>query len=1167
MLRVQSPCSIHTNNPPLCDRSESEMSESEDSEHLSEQGAYEDTNYIQEYNYDFYDHENMNDPEEDNHDPYDYDWEKTEDEQENIENMTVEYAYYDEPDAPLWTRFAEEDEAYLLLNLEPERLPEEVRVFGMYKPVSRKIRPIPTVYPEYAQTRRSIPEDPLKDLPELPIKPPEFQPTTRLTQERLDEMGINSDGYLWPEEVKLFKHVIKLNEMAFAWSDEERGSFKDSYFSPYIIPVIPHVPWKDKNRPIPPGHRDEVISILKDKLAAGVYEQSQASYRSRWFCVKKKNGKLRLVHDLQPLNAVTIRDTGVPPILDEFVEPFAGRVIYTVFDMFWGYDARKLAEESRDLTAFQSPLGLLRVTSLPMGATNAVSEFQACMQHVLREEIPDTANAFLDDVPIKGSKTWYLDKEGKPETIPGNEGIRRAVWEHALDVHRICHRIMKAGGTFSGKKTQIGRKEVVIVGQKCTPEGRSPDDSKVAKVQKWPALKTPKDIRGFLGLCGTMRVWIKDYSKIARPLTELIRKEVDFVWGERQQEAFDTLKKLITSAPILRPIDYASERPVILSVDSSKIAVGFILSQLDEQNRKRPARFGSIPMNKTESNYSQPKLELYGLFKALRAYRLYLAGVKNLHVEVDAKYIKGMLTSPDIHCGATMNRWIQGINMFDFKLIHVPAQRHKGPDALSRREVTEEEAEEEQEGDDWLDDIALIIRVMDKSKLEQRIHVLATEQREAQKQEDWLHTIQGYLRTGKVPKHIPKAGHKRLQEQAQQYILRPNGLFKVQEGSQPRKVILDEATRTTLMIGAHEQQGHRGVFAVTEALRSRFVWPYFVESIKCHIASCHECQIRNVRKVDVPLTISAPPATLFTKIHLDVMNMPMANNYHYIIAARDDLTQAAEGRALKTITADKIANFLWEEIICRYGAVAQIVTDNGSEVKGAFELLAARYHIPQIKISTYNARANGVVERGHFIIREALVKTCEGNLRRWPELVPHAFFADKIMTRRATGFSPFYLLFGVDPVMPFDLTEATYMVDGFTKNMSTTDLLSLRIQQLEKRPEDLAKAAAQITRHRLDSKAQFEKRFAHRLRKEPIQAGDLVLLRNNRIEKEMNRKSKPRWMGPYEVYRQTKGGSYVLKEMDGAISRRGVAANRLLHYRPRGEARLGDTFLEEEDSD
>lgn len=163
------------------------------------------------------------------------------------------------------------------------------------------------------------------------------------------------------------------------------------------------------------------------------------------------------------------------------------------------------------------------------------------------------------------------------------------------------------------------------------------------------------------------------------------------------------------------PIDYSSTRAVVLSVDTSYIAIGFILSQEDEQGRKRPARYGSIPLSDRESRYSQPKLELYGLFRALRAYRLYLVGVKKLKVEVDAKYIKGMLNDPDLQPNASTNRWIQGILLFDFELVHVPAEKHQGPDRLSRKEKEEGEIVEEDD-DSSLDDIALFTQATTKER-------------------------------------------------------------------------------------------------------------------------------------------------------------------------------------------------------------------------------------------------------------------------------------------------------------------------------------------------------------------------------------------------------------------------------------------------------------------
>ena len=124
------------------------------------------------------------------------------------------------------------------------------------------------------------------------------------------------------------------------------------------------------------GLRQKIVDLLRSKIESGVYEHCQSSYRSNWFCVPKKNGTLRIVHDLQPLNGVTIRDAGLPPILDDFVEACAGRQCYTVLDMQSGFDARKMDPTSRDLTAFQTPLGLLHITSMPMGFTNSPAEFQ-----------------------------------------------------------------------------------------------------------------------------------------------------------------------------------------------------------------------------------------------------------------------------------------------------------------------------------------------------------------------------------------------------------------------------------------------------------------------------------------------------------------------------------------------------------------------------------------------------------------------------------------------------------------------------------------------------------------------------------------------------------------------------------------------------------------------
>ena len=123
-----------------------------------------------------------------------------------------------------------------------------------------------------------ISKDPLLTLSPLPYHPPDFIPTSKFSRDRMKILNVNSVNFLWSEEEKLFKHIMILNEEAIAFEDAERGTLKESYFSPYIIPTVSHIPWECKHIPIAPGLHDKVMDILRLKIAAGVYEQSSSSY-------------------------------------------------------------------------------------------------------------------------------------------------------------------------------------------------------------------------------------------------------------------------------------------------------------------------------------------------------------------------------------------------------------------------------------------------------------------------------------------------------------------------------------------------------------------------------------------------------------------------------------------------------------------------------------------------------------------------------------------------------------------------------------------------------------------------------------------------------------------------------------------------------------------------
>ena len=227
-----------------------------------------------------------------------------------------------------------------------------------YKPVAKRTKPVAATLPEEFRATRQIVGDPLLGMPTLCTNPPDFKPTEKYTDDRRQIIDDNHKGdFLWPEERKLLHHFMTTFEKGFAWDEGEKGRFRNDFFPPVKIPVVPHTPWVLKNYPIPSGIYNDILQIIRDKIAAGTYKPSSSSYHSRWFTVLKKNGKLRIVHDLQPLNAVTIRNSALPPFTEQLAEGFGGKACYGLLDFFVGYDKRVLDIKSQDLTTFQTPLG------------------------------------------------------------------------------------------------------------------------------------------------------------------------------------------------------------------------------------------------------------------------------------------------------------------------------------------------------------------------------------------------------------------------------------------------------------------------------------------------------------------------------------------------------------------------------------------------------------------------------------------------------------------------------------------------------------------------------------------------------------------------------------------------------------------------------------------
>lgn len=281
---------------------------------------------------------------------------------------------------------------------------------------------------------------------------------------------------------------------------------------------------------------------------------------------------------------------------------------------------------------------------------------------------------------------------------------------------------------------------------------------------------------------------------------------------------------------------------------------------------------------------------------------------------------------------------------------------------------------------------------------------------------------------------------------------------------------------------------------------------------------------------------------------MDTMKMPKSRGYEYIAHGRCSISGYPEHRELRRETGKMLGSFTFEDFLCRWGPLTEIVTDNGTPWVAALDYLAARYGIRHIRISAYNSQANGIIERPHLDVREAIVKASGDDISKWADVVHHVFWAERVTVKKSTGLSPFQMAHGVEPLLPFDLAEATFLAPDMNKPHTSEQLILIRARQLMKRDEDLAKIRERVLKARFASIAQFEKRYANTIVDYDFKPGALVLVRNITAEKDLGGKVRPRYLGPMVVIRRTEGGSYRLAGLDGAVSRLRYAAFRLIPY-------------------
>ncbi len=302
---------------------------------------------------------------------------------------------------------------------------------------------------------------------------------------------------------------------------------------------------------------------LTDLLKKGFIRPSTSSFGAPVLFVHKKDGTLRLCIDYRALNKITIKNRYPLPRIDELMDRLIGAQYFTKIDLYSGYHQIRIKDEDIHKTAFKTRYGHYEFLVLPFGLTNAPATFMTLMNDIFREYLDQFVVVYLDDILI----------------------YSRTREEHVEHVQKVLEILQQHKLYAKISKCEFFKRQVEYLGHFISKDGISVDERKVIAIKNWPIPCSITEVRSFLGLASYYRKFVKGFSTIAAPLTLLLHKDQPYKWDNSQQVAFDELKRLLTSTPVLLLPD--PTKPFIVTTDASDIAIGAVLSQ-DQGKGEQP---------------------------------------------------------------------------------------------------------------------------------------------------------------------------------------------------------------------------------------------------------------------------------------------------------------------------------------------------------------------------------------------------------------------------------------------------------------------------------------------------------------------------------------------------------------------------------------------------